>query len=98
MGSPALRGPGATDVDEGRVACSSRQHACASAEANLRRAARSRARARADAHDRGDKVFATIRVRAWWNDKLGVFRIGHMFGLAVRDKGSERTATIQMTA
>ena len=36
--------------------------------------------------------------RKEWDDKLGVFRIGHMFGLAVRDKGSERTATIQMTA
>jgi hypothetical protein len=42
------------------------------------------------------KVFATVRVQAWWIESLGVFVLGHMFGLGAADPSSERTSHIQM--
>jgi hypothetical protein len=44
------------------------------------------------------KVFATVRVRAWWNQQLGVFRIGHMYGIAAPVHGTDHTSYRQMVA
>jgi hypothetical protein len=42
------------------------------------------------------KVYATLRVQAWWDQGRGVFVMGHMHGIAARDRASETTSQIQM--
>jgi len=42
------------------------------------------------------KVFATVRVQAWWNEGKQAFEMGHMHGIGAEDAGSVSTSQLQM--